>query len=517
MDQQYSRVCEHVMSLLSQSEGTVEAQEVKVSRPKLMVIGLDSASFLHILPLVRQGQLPNLSKLMEQGAWGTLWADAIPSSPSGWTTSMTGVNLGVHGVTVFHKPNSYEKTMISSGDRNVPAIWTRLSQAGKRLVIMNVPMTYPPETINGVMVTSLMSPEGSTYTFPSALTEALKSAGYKTESGWNHKQVYVEDTKLRTEVALCLSKLEWDFFLVVFTNLDRVWHRCGKDTDFVLKFYSLLDDAVGRLIGSLSSDDHVLLLSDHGMRPYPRVFQTNFWLAQQGYFYGRSNSLLIRAFDRFAGKAFNFAPCMVDWSRTKAYSPTSRAININVQGREPQGIVEPGAEYEDMRNHIISKLRKTRDPDTGQLIFRSVSKKEELFTGPRMDWLPDIFFEADESYYLGYKKRAGKKYAYTLRSPFHSHDAHGMFLLKGPGVVPGGELEAEIADITPTMLYLLNQQVPSYMEGKVISEAFLPEYLSLHPIWIAEEEIDVWQLGEANDLEMDEEVRRRLEALGYLG
>ena len=277
MGEQYSQVCEHLMALLSQSEGTSEAQEATVSKPRLMVIGLDSASFRHILPLVRRRQLPNLFNLMKQGAWGTLWADAIPSSPSGWTTSMTGVDLGVHGVTVFHHPHSYEKMRIMSGDKNVPPVWKRLSRAGKRVVVMNVPMTYPPETVNGVMITGLLSPEDSTYTFPPSLTGALRLIGYKTETGWASKRTYVKDTRLRTEVALCLSRLEWDFFLVVFTNLDRVWHRHGNDAGFVHKFYTLLDDAVGRLTEPLDSDDYVLLLSDHGMRAYPKVFQTNFW------------------------------------------------------------------------------------------------------------------------------------------------------------------------------------------------------------------------------------------------
>ena len=131
---------------------------------------------------------------------------------------------------------------------------------------------------------------------------------------------------------------------------------------------SIADEMVGILLDGLKSDTALVVISDHGLMPSRRCVWVNRWLAQNGFIVFRMGK---------DGKH------EVDWSRTRAYVSAFLLLNVNVRGREPQGIVEPGAEYEKTKRNLIELLRSWTDPANGQHVMADVfdAKADGAFYG----------------------------------------------------------------------------------------------------------------------------------------
>ena len=150
--------------------------------PRLLVIGLDGATLDLVRPWAAAGRLPVLARLMAAGAWGPLRSTIPAATFPAWTSLVTGVNPGRHGVLDFTErvPGTYRVRFVNGSYRRVPALWTRLSAAGRRVAVLTVPATYPPEPIDGVMVSGFDSPlataiDGS-FVHPRALYRDLQRA-----------------------------------------------------------------------------------------------------------------------------------------------------------------------------------------------------------------------------------------------------------------------------------------------------------------------------------------------------
>lgn len=499
----------------------------KSGKYKVLIIGLDSACFERMYSLLENNELPNISNLIQNGVSGILNCNELPGTVPGWTSVVTGVNEGKHGLYLFNKPYATELTICTPEDRGCPALWDLLSDV--RFVVINHPMTYPPEKINGIMVSGMLAPHDSIFTHPEDFTEILKKAGYEIEKSWTTKDVYIEVTEKRAELAkLIMENYAWDIFMVIFTNLDRIQHRFGNDISFVDSHYKQLDRIIGELISLTDENTTIIITSDHGMKPYSKSFQTNSWLAEKGLYAVKKSSIIERirnkAFEWISGRKNEYNGNVIkeilkpntvtDYTKTKAYSLVSRGININLRGREEKGIVKPGKEYEELREFIIEELLKITDPKTGKKVVKKAVKREEVFNGHRVSDLPDIIFDMEEEFYIGYEKQISKHVIRELNPPFHSHTRDGILILYGKNIKKGVKIEADIVDITPTILYLMGKPVYSYMDGKVLTKAIEPEYLQQNPVKIEEKEL----LDKYSDLEieMDEKVMENLRALGYL-
>src|SRR5512134_546864 len=120
----------------------------------LLVIGLDGAGLEVIGPWAAAGRLPVLAALMASGSWGRLRSTLPAATFPAWTSLVTGVNPGRHGVLDFVErvPGTFRVRFVNGSQRRTPALWTRLSAAGRRVAVLAVPATYPPEPVNGIMV-----------------------------------------------------------------------------------------------------------------------------------------------------------------------------------------------------------------------------------------------------------------------------------------------------------------------------------------------------------------------------
>jgi predicted AlkP superfamily phosphohydrolase/phosphomutase len=555
---------------------------VRGNKDRVLVIGLDGATFDLILPWVEQGLLPTIGQLLREGAWGKLFSTMRPESSVAWTSFMTGKNPGKHGVFGFsrYKPGSYTTALNNAARVKAATLWQILSHAGRTAVVLNLPMTYPPRPVRGAMVSGLMTPSlQSPFTYPPELKEELLEAvsGYMITAGsfQDDRADFIsrvsDCAEKRKQAAFYLmERYDWDCFVVVFTGTDRVQHFLWADMDAnhpmhdagraiptaIQAHYRQLDDILAELLGSIGPDVHVLVMSDHGFAGYDKTLYMNGWLKEMGLIHFRTGQrytargllraiwrqlrssrtlralrkqvpLLQRAKTPEGIRRQNLAD-LVDWSKTRAFFTNEGGIRINLLGREPQGIVAPGEEYEALLDDIIASFADIRDEQTGFPIVQSVHRSRDLYSGPFASLAPDLIVEtvcqgdqpSARNYGLGirfpaiHRKKVGPAYPLT-----GTHTMDGILIARGAGIRQGMRLEgATIIDLAPTILHLMGLPVPEDMDGQVLQETFTEEYRIQHPVQFGPPApLEPWSPGEDYEGEELEELGERLRGLGYLG
>ena len=224
----------------------------------------------------------------------------------------------------------------------------------------------------------------------------------------------------------------------------------------------------------------------------------------------------------------------IDWSRTQAVSgsPASEGIYVNLKGREPNGVVEPGQPYEALRDRLAAELLAVRDPDTNQPVVQAVYRREELYDGPFLDLLPDLVFDLGDGPYLASDAPMAAKVLEPLPPNLLQgrHRPTGVLAAAGAGIAAGRRIEgARIIDVAPTVLYALDLPIPDDMDGRPLLEIFDDEYQASHPVQYAPavQETDLTGLGPMNGIsvkpvrstestEEEAEMERRLRGLGYI-
>jgi predicted AlkP superfamily phosphohydrolase/phosphomutase len=320
-----------------------------------------------------------------------------------------------------------------------------------------------------------------------------------------------------------------------------------------------VDEHLPLLLDRVDDETAVIVMSDHGAGPIDKWLNLNSWLLQEGFLRLESNlpsrlrhllfrldwtpttayklasrlrlGLVDRAVDRAKRQAsvMRAHPLMrsflsfadVDWGRTRAYTLGGNitGIWVNLRGREPEGCVAPGPEYERVRDELMERLQELRDPDTGQSVATAIYRREELYEGPYLERAPDVLFETLDEQYTGSGIQEFVSNATMAPSPVFSgcHRRAGMVILSGSPFRQGVHLdERPIVDLAPTILYLLGHDVPQDMDGQVIAEALTTEYREAHAVRVAGK---AWQPAQDEaGFSTDEEatVAKRLRDLGYL-
>jgi predicted AlkP superfamily phosphohydrolase/phosphomutase len=570
------------------------------STNRLVVIGLDGATFDLIQPWVAAGDLPNLQRLMAEGSWGPLESVVHPFTAQAWTSMVTGVQQGKHRVFDFWERDftTYGFRLMNASHRALPALWNLLSQAGKQVIVVNVPQTYPPEPVQGVMVSGRDTPGlGAAYTYPPELKAELDSVSATpyviVPDDWLWTQrgrpdlaraELLREADVRFDATLHLMDTRpWDMVFFVVSATDGAAHFFWKYHDpghplynpaeaemygdTLGEVYRRCDQHIGELLQRLEGqkDVNVLVVSDHGQGPLgPQAIHLNLWLASQGLLHFRSGrnqaslgeqaaivaSRVLQRGKRWLYHQVGFQTLTklrhwwpdslrtrlgaetffpgVDWFQTRAFSEELRGnIWINLAGRDPHGIVQPGAEYEALRDQIVAMLPELTDPATGARPIRRVWRREELFHGPFLERFPDLIVEA--AYADVFKPRGAYKGADAARqlTPVElseititgCHRSNGVFIAWGPDIRPGGQVRgAALIDVAPTALHLLGQPVPVEMDGHVLHAALAgPAAGPVRAATLAE--LGFQGAGAEVSFSEDEEeyVRERLAGLGYLG
>lgn len=557
---------------------------------KVIIIGLDGGPFPLIQKWIKSGDLPNLAELVSRGSFGILRSTIPVHSPTAWTSFITGLNPGKHGVYDFvrREPNSYRLRVTRSNQIAGASLWHLLNANGYKVGIMNVPMTYPPEEVNGFLISGLGTPDYTTYTYPPSLCQELNLAGYRVNKKFFYDPERIDEwlddlhqvSELRGKIACQLIREKpWDFFMVVFRNTDEICHFFWRHMDpthpehdpeapdkyksAILDLYHRVDHWVGEIRNAADDDTNIIVMSDHGAGPLLKDVFINEWLIENGWLKlieeppGRRvidslsrrsgftrkqiSDILTRLrlhrlevlIKRLLGDRIYVLPRderlefskAIDWSKTKAYSfGYYGQIFINLKGREPGGIVEPGEEYTSLRQEIAQKLYELVDPEDSQRVIDRVYYNEELFDGPYLELAPDLLAIMRDFSYITRKgyEFAGER-GVLFRKPYTeesgSHRIEGVLIGAGPDLACDPQLpDHDIQDLTPTILYLMNCQVPVGMDGKVMKRFLKDSFLTQNPIQYTtkigenrDESDDNW------DEQAEAEIAERLKNLGYLG
>ena len=214
---------------------------------------------------------------------------------------------------------------------------------------------------------------------------------------------------------------------------------------------------------------------------------------------------------------------LIEWEKTKAFAlsgPFFGRIYLNTVGREPQGTVSPGAEWEALREQIAERLLTLRDPATGRPVIEHVWRREEIYQGPRADELPDLVVKPADGYQVTTEFRRGLLVEPMPGFLTGTHRMEGILVLHGPGICSGVTVEgASIADLAPTILHLMGLPVPENMDGRVLLDALTEEARAARPVHYIAAEDEEEPGGPTGDVYSDAdsaEVEARLAGLGYL-
>jgi predicted AlkP superfamily phosphohydrolase/phosphomutase len=454
---------------------------------KVLVLGLDCAPGEIVFG--RSGELPVLRGLIESGVSGTLRSSDPPITIPAWMVMATGMDPGRLGLYGFRHRKGYsynEMWIANSRAVRKKKVWDYIGEQGGRSTLVSVPPSYPVYPVAGNMISCFITPPGpgKDYTWPASLKAEIEErfgpylfdVVFRTE---DRDQIYREIlamTEKRFEVMEWLmAEKPWDLFWFVEIGVDRVHHAFWKYMDpahhlyepgnkyenAVIDYYKFLDAKLGRLIAKAGEDTVVLAVSDHGAKRMKGAFCVNEWLIEQGDLAVQERPVKPTSLDDLP----------IDWPKTRAWAWGGyyARIFLNVEGREPQGIIPP-ERYEEERDALAERLRAIRGPN-GEPWATKIIKPQEYYEELEGEY-PDLMVYFDDLYWrsagtLGY----GTKYLpENDTGPDDAvHAQEGMYILRDPRAGVKRTQNADILDIAPTVLDIMGLAVPGDMKGKIIA------------------------------------------------
>jgi predicted AlkP superfamily phosphohydrolase/phosphomutase len=503
---------------------------------RTLVIGLELGDGRLIERWGREGHLPTLAGIRSAGTFGWLESVAGVLHVAAWPSLYTGTSPGQHGVYFTFQPapglQGYQR--FHQGLYGRPTFWRLLGDAGKRCTVLDAPYTELEQGFSGCQVIDWGTWAhylGPTST-PTALLPELRRAcgdyplgleandiGFMPISAEDMCRRLLRAARAKAEAARWLMRQrEWDLFFTVFDETHPAAHYCWSPSDaadgggasLLREIYREIDRGIGALLDEAGPDASVLVVSGDAVGPN----RTNWFLLPEilgrlGVFASAdagpqstgegeqpapikrdpikairdllpqdlrkalARRLPTRLRDSLARRVDTAA---IDWSRTRAYClPTDLegCIRINLAGREPAGVVQPGTEYEELCADVAAALEELVDPASGRPAVRRVLRADQAFTGPRRPYLPDlvVVWAPDAATGEVASARIG---TVALPSPDPRPGTHtdpGFLMACGPEFPKGGTLEGgNILDVAPTILARHGVQRPDHMEGRVLPQ-----------------------------------------------
>ena len=454
---------------------------------KVCVIGLDGASPLLISSWL--DQLPTFRRFKDKGWWGYSIPPLPAQTPVAWTTFMTGKNPGKHGIFSFIQRNSgsYQRRIAAPSLIKTDTLWQILSTHRKRVGVINVPMsTY--DRINGFMIPGFLDrQEGIPQ--PQSIHELIKrrfrvstmpgdvETGVLAQARSNPDLLLNridEITELNAKISLYLLEHEpWDFFMTVFMGTDRIGHffwnhidpthpnfTYHEFTERAKRYYRSIDKILAEFLKRIPPETLSILVSDHGFCPVTHEIFLNNYLQQKKYLHVQDEK--------------------VDLAHSLAVAYGYGDIWLNVRGREPSGIIQPGHEYQQIREEIIKSLQNIRI--NGETPIQQVVKREDVYWGPyvseaadliaihNQNWQsarrPEILLQANKGEYF----RANPLWSGGHDGSHNPEEVPGILGFLGPSLnKQQSQLKARLWDVAPTILQYLDLPISQSMDGRPLA------------------------------------------------
>lgn len=418
---------------------------------KVLIVGLDGATFDLMLPWIEEGRLPCLQQLLESGAHSRLESTLPPITPCAWSSFMTGKNPGKHGLFDFVEPdpaNPRQFRFTNASCRHGESLWGILSRQQRKVGVVNVPMTYPPEQVDGYLISGLDTPhEHSPFMHPGSIGKELKNEGIKYSIDLQHlgnmrtdarreatlQQIFAAEEARTDALRLLSQRYPADFRMIVYGATDQVqhhfWHYMDSSHDkhdaagaanfqhAIRDTYEMVDRQMARLLEDCGDDTIVIVMSDHGFGPMTNVrIRLNQVLEDAGLLTfiqersaGRVKRALASTVDRVLRSTLSshmkrtiagmfprlrdwferLDDASVDWDRTQAYVNeayrSSPAVWINSQ----EGDAEADNEQK-LLEQVEQLLQLLVDPQTGQPLISELVRTADVYHGPYADQGPDL-------------------------------------------------------------------------------------------------------------------------------
>lgn len=529
---------------------------------KVLVIGMDCGSWNVIQPLVNQGKLPTFKRLMENGVWGNLRSCEYFFTSPAWKCYSTGKNpgkLGAIGWWDFDK-NNRKISLVSSNSFRSRELWDILGEHGFESGIINMPLTFPPRPIKGILVTGPPHPEeGCTY--PPELEKEIKQDGFRINPRFD---LIIDRDKAIPEIAeiikKCLDvgqklikKYDLTFFQLVVFHTDEIQHHFWKEMEqgdskygkVIEECWKLVDSGIHKLLDSVNEDCYVFLMSDHGATASKGAFKLNVWLNLKGYLRIKGSSLRnvtenIRLRTGFPyhmkfplslagnviirfGKAFLSRGQQsrareklrqaqnILWEKTAAIASDQNCIYVTVNDN-----------HFELESKLIEEIKNLRNPKSGEKVVKDVKRKEEIFEGKHLHLLPDLIIIPEDGYTLVSHPTHGAAldiWDFSRTGWSCTHKLNGIFLAHGPTIKKGQKIdEATIYDLAPTILHILGIPVPKDIDGQVLTSIFEEnsDPRNRPVVFDYREEADIEKRENKYSSSEEEDIARRLKNLGYI-
>jgi len=540
-------------------------------KQRVLIVGIDGGTWTVLKPAMEQGYMPFLKSLVDNGASGILESTIPAITPAAWGSFQTGMNPGENGVHDFFQWNKKEKKATIINSTNLKeTIWEVASRAGRRVGVVNVPMTYPPKKINGYLVTGFLTPSPeSAFTFPPELKSELldtlpeyKILNLDRASNVTAHENFAEfikqmtdDLRFRSEISeYIFAKESLDLFMVHFQATDVVQHQFwsylteshplydpGKRRYLFENFYAQLDRQMQRVYEAFWSRSGqpglTVVVSDHGFQTNNMVVNLGLWLKQHGYlkvnFSSNGKKPLIKKMtsklrigklvshviskkrmSHMEHKVLNYSEDPYDWGKSKAYA---RAGNC-------EGFIYLLEEEDGKRNitekRIIEELQKIDDP-AGHRVVKKIYKKHEIFRGKNVEIMPDLVVEPEDGYSFHgtYRQNAELFHKVHFPNDIHvgKHHKDGIFVAHGKDAVKQGGIRAKIEDIAPTLLYAMSLPMRRDCDGRVLGRIFTDDFLATYPEPTYYDPEMYSESQDGDDYSNDQQqIENRLKNLGYL-
>lgn len=374
---------------------------LKSRKEKVVVLGIDGVPFTLLNRFMDEGCMPNLSTLTKKGTFTSMTASIPDVSSTSWSTFMTGVNPGKHGIYGFTElqKNSYKWRFPNSGDIKSSTLWDIAGKNNKKSIVLNVPSTYPARKLNGILTAGFVALDLKKATYPESAYEYLKGIGYKmdvdTQKARQSSDALAKDIDktfdIRKNAILhFLDNHEWDLFIGVITETDRLHHYLWNalqnkehpQYNFFLNFYRKLDSFIGEMYHRTGDDISFIILSDHGFTAIKKEVYINTWLKEKGYL-------------KFRNEKPETFEDMLEESKIFALDPAR--FYIHLKDKYIHGSVN-GSEYDSLRQKLKEELLSL--VIDGEKAIKTVLFKEDIYHGSLYDNAPDLVALPYEGYDL---------------------------------------------------------------------------------------------------------------------
>lgn len=354
-----------------------------INKKGIFVLALDGVPFSFLKDLISSGKIPNIEKLVKDNVFRSMNSVVPTVSSSAWASFLTGKYPNQHGILSFTERDPYTMDWYTPNADNLKTdtILENLSKAGKKVFSMNVPVTFPPKPLNGISICGFLGTDIEHGTYPAEEGTFLKENGYRIDSDSElakkdlsafFKDLYVVLEKRIEMMWHYFEKGNWDFFMAHIMETDRLHHFSWeymekKDPIFLNiyeKFYSRLDDLVGEILTRAGKETKILFLSDHGFTTLKEEVYLNRWLWENDY---------LKFTKPIPESLKDIHP------KSKAYALYPGRIFINLKGREKNGSVNPGYEFESLKGQIKNELFQIKSSVAKETVIKEILNPEDVY------------------------------------------------------------------------------------------------------------------------------------------